>query len=416
MKKSEFFLIKKKYSDNIDDYIKKGGFSSLKKIFSDSISPEKVIEEVKKSGLRGRGGAGFYTGLKWSFVPRERSIKKFLVCNADEGEPGTFKDRDVLFYAPYLLIEGMIIASYAIGAEVSYIYLRKEYKWVLEKLEKAIKEVEESGFLGEKILKSDFSHKIKIFLGAGAYICGEETALLESMEGKKGYPRLRPPYPATFGLFGYPTVINNVETLANVPIIIEMGGENYAKIGIPKSTGTRLIALSGIVKKKGVYEIEHGKLTLREIINDLGNGIKEGYHLLGVIPGGVSAPPLAYDELDISYDFESLVERGTMTGSGAVIVFGYREDKKKELLKILESIVNFFRDESCGKCTPCREGTWAIFSVLEKIKSKEILIKDGIEMISSLNGKIKGLCACPLGESCALVSEVFLKKFEDILK
>ncbi len=415
MKKSETLLIKKKYAENIDEYIEKGGFLPLKKVLGDKITPDDVIEEVKKSGLRGRGGAGFPTGLKWSFIPKDGD-KKFLICNADEGEPGTFKDRDLLFFAPYLLIEGMIISSYAIQAEVSYIYLRKEYKWIYDRIYKAIKEVEEKGFLGKNILKSSFNHRIKIFPGAGAYICGEETALLESMEGKKGFPRLKPPYPANQGLFGYPTVINNVETLSNIPIIIEIGGENYSKIGIPKSTGTRLISLSGIVKKKGVFEIEQGKITIREIIEDLGEGLKENYHLSGVTPGGISAPPLLPDELDITYDFESLIEKGSMSGSGAIVVFGYKEDKKNEILKFMKSIAEFFKEESCGKCTPCREGTWVISNLLKKIEKKEILLKEGREILENTSKKMKGLCACPLGESCAMVIESFLKKFEDILK
>ncbi len=414
MKKSETLLIKKKYAENIDEYIQKGGFSSLKKVLGDRIPPDKVIEEVKKSGLRGRGGAGFPTGLKWTFIPKDAE-KKFLICNADEGEPGTFKDRDILLYAPYLLIEGMIISSYAIQAEVSYIYLRKEYKWIYNRIYKAIRETEEIGFLGKNILGSSFNHRIKIFVGAGAYICGEETALLESMEGKKGFPRLKPPYPADKGLFGYPTVINNVETLSNIPIIIEIGGDNYSKIGVPKSTGTRLISLSGIVKKKGVFEIEQGKITVREIIEDLGEGIKENYHLLGVIPGGISAPPLLPDEIDITYDFESIIEKGSMSGSGAIIVFGFKEDKKNELLKFLKSAVKFFKEESCGKCTPCREGTWAINDILEKIEKRETQIEEGVEIIDGLYKKMKGLCACPLGESCAIITESFLKKYSDVL-
>lgn len=415
MKKSETLLIKKKYAENIDEYIEKGGFSPLKKVLGDKITPDDVIEEVKKSGLRGRGGAGFPTGLKWSFIQKDVG-KKFLICNADEGEPGTFKDRDILLYAPYLLIEGIIISSYAIQAEVSYIYLRKEYKWIYDRIYKGIKEAEERGFLGKNILGKGFNHRIKIFPGAGAYICGEETALLESMEGKKGFPRLKPPYPANQGLFGYPTVINNVETLANIPIIIEMGGENYSKIGVPKSTGTRLISLSGIVKKKGVFEIEHGKITIREIIEDLGEGIKENYHLSGVIPGGISSPPLTPHELDITYDFESIMEKGSMSGSGAIIVFGFKEDKRAEILKFMKSIAGFFKEESCGKCTPCREGTWIAHNLLKNIEKKEILLKDGLLTLENISKRIKGLCACPLGESCAIVIETFLRKFENILK
>ncbi len=416
MKKFERLLIKKKYSENIDDYIQKGGFSSLRKILENKINPEEVIEEVKKSGLRGRGGAGFPTGLKWSFIPRNSELPKYLVCNADEGEPGTFKDRDILLNAPYLLIEGMVIASYAIGAERSFIYLRKEYKWIYDKLIEAIKETEGRGFLGNNILKSGFNHRIKVFMGAGAYICGEETALLESMEGKKGFPRLKPPYPATEGLFGYPTVINNVETLANIPIIFEIGADNYAKIGTPKSTGTRLIALSGIVKKPGVYEIEQGKITLREIIEDLGEGIREEYHLAGVIPGGISAPPLLPDELDVPYDYESIAEKGSMAGSGAIIVFGYKEDKRKEIFNLLKRAVKFYKEESCGKCTPCREGTWMIYNTIEKISKREIEFKKGMRILKKLPLKIKSLTACPLGESCAIITESFLKKYSDVLK
>ncbi len=276
--------------------------------------------------------------------------------------------------------------------------------------------MEEKGFLGKNILGSGFNHHIKIFVGAGAYICGEETALLESMEGKKGFTRLKPPYPATEGLFSCPTVINNVETLSNIPIIFELGAEKYSKIGTPKSTGTRLISISGIVKKPGVYEVEQGKITLREIIFKLAGGIKEEFHFAGVIPGGISAPVLLPDEIDIPYDFESISEKGSMAGSGAIIVIGFKENPETELFEILKRGIKFFKDESCGKCTPCREGTWALYDVMEKISNKEIRKKEGLRIIKKISAKMKGLCACPLGESCALITEVFLKKYKNFFK
>jgi NADH-quinone oxidoreductase subunit F len=415
MKKGERILLKEKFATDIKEYISKGGFNSLQKILGGFFSPEDVIEEVKKSGLRGRGGAGFPTGLKWSFIPRNKDVPKYLVCNADEGEPGTFKDREILFKAPFLLIEGMTISSYAIGAEISFIYLRKEYEWILDTLKSAIEAAEKENFLGKNILGTDFTHYIKIFVGAGAYICGEETALLESMEGKRGLPRLKPPFPATEGLFGYPTCINNVETLANIPIIFEIGGENYAKIGTSKSTGTRLVCVSGIVKNPGVYEIEQGRITVKEIIFELAGGIKEGWNFKGVFPGGISTPPLTSEELDVPFDFESLEEKGSAAGSGAIIVFGYK-NSEKELFKVLKRAVHFFKEESCGKCTPCREGTRWIYTVLEFIEKKEISFEKGLDMVKEIAGKIKGLCACPLGETCAETTDVFLKKYGVLIK
>jgi len=359
------------------------------------MKPEEIIEEVKKSGLRGRGGAGFPTGIKWEFLRKD--IKpRFLICNADEGEPGTFKDRELLDKAPHLLIEGMMIAMHAIGADKGFIYLRKEYNYLKEKIYMEINEA-----------KKNFNFDIKIFEGAGGYICGEETALLESMEGKRGEPRLKPPYPVSYGLLGYPTVINNVETLCNIPIIVKNGGEWFKNIGTPKSTGTKLFSVSGSVKKPGVYEFEMGKITLRELVYDICGAEK----VTGVFPGGLSTPPLKEDEFDVNLDFESLFEKGSLLGSGGVIVF----DDKIPLIKILRRTSEFFKNESCGKCTPCREGTLWLWKTLKDIEDKRIK-KDGFDIALSICEKIKGKCFCPLGETCAITCETFIKKFKDKLK
>jgi NADH-quinone oxidoreductase subunit F len=359
------------------------------------MKPEEIIEEVKKSGLRGRGGAGFPTGIKWEFLRKD--IKpRFLICNADEGEPGTFKDRELLDKAPHLLIEGMMIAMYAIGADKGFIYLRKEYNYLKEKIYFEINEA-----------KKFFNFDIKIFEGAGAYICGEETALLESMEGKRGEPRLKPPYPVSYGLLGYPTIINNVETLCNIPIIVKNGWEWFKKIGTEKSPGTKLFSVSGSVRKPGVYEFEMGKITLRELIYDICGAEK----VIGVFPGGISTPPLKEDELDVNLDFESLFEKGSSIGSGGVIVF----DDNIPLIKILRKTAEFFKNESCGKCTPCREGTlwlWKILKNIEDKKNKE----EGLDFALSICEKIKGKCFCPLGETCAITCEIFIKKFKDKIK
>ncbi len=398
-------------SHTLQTYVSLGGYSALRKALFE-MSSQDIIEEVKRSKLRGRGGAGFPTGLKWDFVPKDHPGPKYVVCNADEGEPGTFKDREILYKAPHLLIEGMVIAGKAIGANKGYIYLRYEYIWLFQRLKEAIKEAYMAGYLGKNVLGSGFDFDLYVFLGAGAYICGEETALLESLEGKRGIPRLKPPYPAQAGLYGKPTVVNNVETLATVPIIISRGGDWYASLGTAESTGTRLFAVSGPVKKPGVYEFELGSLTLRELIFDVCGGLKEGHKLLGVIPGGISAPVLTPEELDVPLTMEDLARMGSMLGSGAVIVL----DKKVNLISLIRRASEFFAFESCGKCTPCRDGTNWMTRILVQAEKKGKLEDGDIDLLNSVIEDIKGKCFCPLGESAQMTLEAFLKKFASAME
>jgi len=386
---------------SLDDYIKKGGYEALRKALKE-MTPQDVIEEIKKSGLRGRGGAGFPTGLKWDFVPKD-SEKKYVIVNADEGEPGTFKDREIMEKNPHLLIEGTAIAAYAIGANEAFIYLRWEYPHIFQTLKNALKEAVKEGFIGNKILESDFSLNIHIFRGAGAYICGEETALIESIEGKRGFPRRRPPFPVTRGLFGRPTVVNNVETLSNVPYIIKRGAESFRKFGTKKSPGTKLFSVSGAVKKPGVCEFPLGSITMRELIFRYCGGLKNGSDLMGVIPGGVSTPILSPEEIDVKLDYESLEAVGSMLGSGGVIVL----DKSIPIKKIAERIIKFFHHESCGKCTPCREGLYWLYKILRNNKFVDI------QLLKELSVNICGKCFCPLGDSAALSLKTLIEKYEE---
>lgn len=395
---------------SLDEYLKIGGYQALEKALFD-LTEDDIIQEVIASGLRGRGGAGFPTGLKWSFVPRESIRPKYVVVNFDEGEPGTFKDRDIVRFNPHLLIEGTIIAARAILSEESYVYVRAEYLKEYQILLNAVQEAEKRGLLGKYIMGSQFSHRMKLFLGAGAYICGEETALLESLEGKQGLVRLRPPYPSASGLYGSPTIINNVETLANVPLIIKNGSEWFRQFGTEQSPGTKIFSLSGSVKNPGNYELPLGSLTLREIIEDLGGGTLQNRKLIGVFPGGLSSPVLTFNELDVSLDYESLAKAGTMLGSGAVIVM----DDSIPVLKYARRMVQFFAHESCGKCTPCREGTPWLLKIMYKIESGEGTPRD-IDLLKRIIGGIHGTTLCPLGDSCAVVLKSFLDKFpEDFL-
>lgn len=386
---------------SLNDYIKKGGYEALRKALKEMTQKE-VIEEVKKSGLRGRGGAGFPTGVKWDFVPKKK-IKKYIIVNADEGEPGTFKDREIMEKNPYLLLEGTAIAAYAIGADEAFIYLRWEYPQIYGILRNAIEEARKIGFLGEKISGSNFSLKIHIFRGAGAYICGEETALIESIEGKRGFPRRKPPFPVTSGLLGKPTVVNNVETLSNVPYIIKNGAESFRKFGTEKSPGTKLFSASGKVKKPGVYEFPMGSITMKELIFEHCGGLKNGSGLLGVIPGGISTPILTPDEIGIKLDYESLEEVGSMLGSGGVIVL----DESISVKKVAERIVKFFHHESCGKCTPCREGVYWLYKILRDKNPVDI------ELLKEISTNICGKCFCPLGDSVALALKVLIEKYKD---
>jgi NADH-quinone oxidoreductase subunit F len=388
-------------------YRKHGGYASVEKALK-TMTPDAVTEEVKTSGLRGRGGAGFPTGMKWSFLDRKSEKPRYLVCNADESEPGTFKDRYLMEKIPHLLIEGMITSSYALGAKTSYIYIRGEYMYVLRILEKAIEEAYAAGFLGKNILGTPYSLDLYVHPGAGAYICGEETALLESLEGKRGNPRLKPPFPAVAGLYASPTVVNNVETIATVVPIIVMGGDEYAKIGIGKSTGTKLISAGGNIVKPGVYEIDLG-LPVEEFIysDEYCGGIQDGRKLKAVVAGGSSVPVLpahlilktAKGERRLM-SYESLADggfqTGTMLGSGGFIVF----DERACMVRNLWTFTRFYHHESCGQCSPCREGTGWMEKVLHRLEHGHGHIDD-IDLLVDVAKKIEGNTICPLGDAAA---------------
>ena len=371
------------------------------------MSPDDVIGEVKKSNLRGRGGAGFPTGTKWGFIPKQSTKPKYVVCNADESEPGTFKDRDIMRYIPHLLFEGMLIAGHAIGSNIGYIYIRGEYAREAKLLDAAIAEAHAKGYLGKNIQGAGFDYDITVHRGAGAYICGEETGLLNSLEGKRGEPRVKPPFPAIAGAFGGPTVVNNVETLTNIPFIINKGGDWFAKMGkIEKSGGTRLFCVSGHVKKPGVYELPAGSVTIRQLIYDYCGGILEDKKLKAVIPGGSSAPVLTADEIDVIYDIEPLMKIGSMMGSAAIQVFS--EDYC--IVKLIERITKFYAHESCGQCTPCREGCKWMEDILARIehgKGREQDLQLLLEIADNINGKT----LCALGDAAAGPVMSFVKKF-----
>jgi NADH-quinone oxidoreductase subunit F len=390
--------------EKIDTYAANGGYSALKKALS--MKPEEVIEEVKTSGIRGRGGAGFPAGVKWGFIPKDKK-PVYLVCNADEGEPGTFKDRYIIEKVPHLLLEGIAISSYAVKANFALIYIRWEYVRGTEILKNAIREAREKGYLGKNILGSGFDLEIVVHRGAGAYICGEETALLESAEGKRGNPRVKPPFPASVGLYNSPTVINNVETLASIPFIIEKGGKWFASIGTPKSTGFKLFAVSGHVKKPGVYEKPMGYPLLKLINEDCG-GIREGRKLKAVIPGGTSTPPLTAEEADVTLDFESLQQKGSMLGSGAIIVM----DDSTCMVYVAKKLADFYSHESCGQCTPCREGMPWLREILTRIENGNGE-EDDIPLLMDICNGIIGRTLCPLGDAGALPILNYVKKFQD---
>lgn len=393
--------------ETLDVYRQHGGYASVEKALK-SMSPNDVVEEVKKSGLRGRGGAGFPTGMKWSFLAKPEGVERYLVCNADESEPGTFKDRYLMEKIPHALIEGMITSSYALGAKTSYIYIRGEYFYVSRILEKAIEEAYAAGLLGKNILGTDFSHDCYVQVGAGAYICGEETALLESLEGKRGNPRIKPPFPAVAGLYGCPTVVNNVETIAAVCPIINMGGEEYAKIGVGRSTGTKLISASGHINKPGVYEIELG-VPVEEFIysEEYCGGIIKGRKLKAVVAGGSSVPILPADLILKTekgeprlMTYESLSEggfaSGTMLGSGGFMVY----DETTSIVKNLYTFARFYHHESCGQCSPCREGTGWMEKILHSILEGHGKPSD-IDLLWDIQRKIEGNTICPLGDAAA---------------
>ena len=398
-------------------YRENGGYNAVEKALK--TSPELVVDEVKKSGLRGRGGAGFPTGLKWSFIAKPEGVPRHLVCNADESEPGTFKDRYLMEKVPHLLIEGLIISSFALGSNNTYIYIRGEYAWIVDILETAINEAKENKWLGENILGSGFNCNIHVQRGAGAYICGEETALIESLEGKRGNPRIKPPFPAIEGLWKRPTVVNNVETLAAVVPIINLGGDEYAKIGVGKSTGTKLISACGNINKPGVYEIDMTQ-TVEEFIfsETYCGGIKNGKKLKACIPGGSSVPILPADLLlktakgETRYmNYESLSDggfaTGSMMGSGGFIVF----DEDQSIVKHTYTLARFYRHESCGQCSPCREGTGWMEKILLNIlhgKGK----KTDIDLLWDIQSKIEGNTICPLGDAAAWPVAAAIRHFK----
>ncbi|MCL4477708.1 MAG: NADH-quinone oxidoreductase subunit NuoF [Deltaproteobacteria bacterium] len=391
---------------DISNYLAIGGYESAKKALT-SMTPDQVIEEVKKSGVRGRGGAGFPAGMKWSFVPKDFKGPRYLCCNADESEPGTFKDREIIEKNPHLLIEGMIIASYAINSELSYIYIRGEFAKGAAILESAVAQARQHGMLGEGLFGTNYRLDIIVHRGAGAYVCGEETGLIESIEGKRGNPRVRPPFPAVVGVFKKPTVVNNVETLASVPSIIKKGSQWYASIGFPpKNTGTKLYGISGHVKKPGVYELPMST-SLREIIYNYAGGIRDDKKLKGVIPGGSSTPVLLPEEIDVKMDFDSLPQIGSMLGSGAVIVM----DESTCMVKQSLILADFYADESCGQCTPCREGTVWMKKILDRLEHGEGRQGD-IELLERVSNNIMGNTLCPLGDAAAMMMLGFLKKFK----
>ena len=403
---TEHFGLENLYT--IDVYQKRGGYRAAEKALK-KMKPAEILEEVKKANLRGRGGAGFPAGVKWSFVP-STDKPKYLCVNADEGEPGTFKDRYIMSHNPHMLLEGIIITSFCVGIHAAFIYIRGEYEAIALRLEQAISEAYEKGFLGKNILESGFDLDVYVHRGAGAYICGEETALLESLEGKRGNPRLKPPFPASVGLWQCPTVINNVETISNISHIILKGAEWFVKQGLPKDGGTRIFGVSGMVKNPGIYELPLGT-SLKDIIFKHAGGMKEGKKLKAVIPGGMSAPILTADEIDIKMDFDSLVEANSMLGSAAIIVI----DDKTSILDVLKVVTKFYSHESCGQCTPCRIGNSWINKIVKRIaegKGK----KEDIDNIVRLASNIEGNTLCPLGDAAALPILSITKKFRKELE
>ena len=381
------------------------GYTAAKKALA--MSTDDIIAEMKKSNIRGRGGAGFPTGVKWGFIPKQATKPKYLVCNADESEPGTFKDRDIMRYTPHLLIEGMVIGAHAIGAHTGYIYIRGEYTREAKLLQQAIEEAYEANYLGKNILGTGFHFDLTVHRGAGAYICGEETGLLNSLEGKRGEPRVKPPFPAQAGAFGGPTIVNNVETLAAVPFIINRGGDWFSKLGkLEKSGGTRLFCVSGHVKKPGLYELPAGGVTLRQLIYDYCGGILNDRKLKAVIPGGSSAPVLTADEIDVVIDIEPLMKIGTMLGSAGIMVVS--EDYC--LVKLIKRITKFYAHEYCGQCTPCREGCRWMEDIIHRIEDGHGREQD-LGLLLEVADNIAGKTLCALGDAAAGPVSSFVKKF-----
>jgi NADH-quinone oxidoreductase subunit F len=399
-------------SHKIDVYLQHEGYQALEKALK-QMTPDQIIDELKKSSLRGRGGAGFPTGMKWSFVPKGNQ-QKYILANADESEPGTSKDRPLMEMDPHQLIEGMVIAGRAVNANRGYIYIRGEYRYIIDIMDVAISEAYSKGYLGKNILGSGFDFELCTHTGAGAYECGEESALMESLEGKRGYPRIRPPFPAVVGLYGCPTVINNAETLSTVPAVIRMGGDAYAALGTPKNGGTRLYSISGHVNRPGIYELPLG-FPLRRLIEEVAGGIPSGKKLKAVIPGGSSCPLLSADEIDVAMDYDSVAKIGSMLGSGGTVVF----DEDTCMVDVARRIMHFYAHESCGWCIPCREGTAWLRKLLDRFHEGGGREED-IPLIDELSKNMLGRTFCPLGDAAALPTISIVKKwrneFEDHLQ
>jgi len=397
-------------SHTLDVYRRNGGYEALRKVL-DGMAPDEVIAEVKKSALRGRGGAGFPTGMKWGFVPKDSPKPKYVVCNADESEPGTFKDRYLMERDPHLLIEGMLIAAYALGAKTNYIYTRGEYRYLIEIMDRALDEARAAGLLGDGILGTDFNCEIYTHSGAGAYICGEETALLNSLEGLRGHPRMKPPFPAVAGLYGCPTVVNNVETLTSVPDIILMGGEAWQKLGTEKSGGTKLWSVSGHVNRPGVYELPMGYDDMEKFIMEDCQGIPNGRQLKAVIPGGSSVYIMPASDIfgkDVRMDYEGLVAAGSSVGSGGFIVM----DDTVDIFESTKNLTEFYKHESCGWCTPCREGTDWLVKVFKRIEAGGGR-PDDAQLLLDLVDNIEGKSFCPLGDAASWPIQSAIKKFPE---
>ena len=391
----------------LKDYEARGGYQQLKRILAEKITPDVVIAELKASSLRGRGGAGFPTGLKWSFMPKNYQGAKYLVCNSDEGEPGTFKDRDIMRYNPHALIEGMIIGAYAMGITAGYNYIHGEIWEVYERFEEALDEARAAGYLGQTIMGSEFTFQLHATPGFGAYICGEETALLESLEGKKGQPRFKPPFPANFGLYGKPTTINNTETFAAVPFVLAIGSDAYLKLGKPNNGGTKIFSVSGDVTYPGNYEIPLGT-PFAELLK-LAGGVRNGKQLKAVIPGGSSAPVLpANIMMDMTMDYDAISKAGSMLGSGAVIVM----DETRCMVRSLLRLSYFYHEESCGQCTPCREGTGWLWRIVNRIEHGQGRPED-LDLLKDVAGNIQGRTICALGDAAAMPVQGMLKHYLD---
>jgi len=412
------------WNPSLARYLEDGGYEQWKSALR--LEPKAITDEVKKSGLRGRGGAGFPTGVKWGFIPPNNTKPVYLICNADESEPGTFKDRYILHQDPHQLLEGMAIACFAVGAHKAFIYIREEFPEAVKILENAIQEAEKKQLLGKDILGTGFNLEIFVHRGAGAYICGEETGLIESLEGKRPYPRIKPPYfPAALGLYMCPTIVNNVESLCHVKHIIAMGGEEYAKLGTPRNTGTRILCVSGDVQKPGYFEVEVGKITLGEVIHDLCGGLKPGRSLKAIIPGGSSAKVLKADEtfkiklggeekeltiMDIPMDFDTMAACGSMAGSGGVIVI----DDSRPIAWVLNNLNTFYAHESCGQCTPCREGALWMRKITDRVATGKAAPED-IDTLKTVADSIEGKTICAFGEACSWPTQSFVLKFKDEL-